>query len=116
MKKFLTTLLLLCATSYSWAQEVIDTTSEKATAEKRGRTVKIDREINNNIFVFKGESMAGLTVSYSTLESEDSNIALILTSSTCAVRYSQSNRTTVSSTATTTLSVCVLATTLPMDS
>ena len=77
MKKFLTTLLLLCATSYSWAQEVIGTTSEEVTAEKRGRTVKIDREINNNVFVFKGESMAGLTVSYSTLESEDSNIALI---------------------------------------
>lgn len=77
MKKFLTTLLLLCATSYSWAQEVIGTTSEKATTEKKGRTVKIDREINNNVFVFKGESMAGLTVSYSTLESEDSNIALI---------------------------------------
>lgn len=74
MKKFLAILLLLCATNRVWAQATTETTE----GEQKSRTVKIDRGINNNVFVFKGESMVGLTVSYGTIDSEDSNIALLL--------------------------------------
>ena len=42
------------------------------------RAPRIDRQINSNKFVFKGESMMGLTVSYGTVDSEDSDIGLII--------------------------------------
>lgn len=35
---------------------------------------RIDREINKNRFVFKGETMCGLTISYGTLSSEDADM------------------------------------------
>lgn len=35
---------------------------------------RIDREINKNRFVFKGETMCGLTVSYGTLSTEDADM------------------------------------------
>ncbi len=71
MKKLFTTLLLICAVSTVWAQESQTTTKSK-------RIPRIDRQINSNKFVFKGESMIGLTVSYGTLESEDSDLGLII--------------------------------------
>lgn len=48
------------------------------TTVKHKRTPRIDREIGSNKFVFKGESMMGLTVSYGTLESDDSDLGLII--------------------------------------
>ena len=39
---------------------------------------RIDREINKNTFVYKGEWMAGVTASYATLSTDDTDLALIL--------------------------------------
>lgn len=39
---------------------------------------RIDREINKNQFSFKGETMLGITASYGTISSEDTDIGLIL--------------------------------------
>lgn len=39
---------------------------------------RIDREINKNKFVYKGETILGITASYGTASSEDSDIGLIL--------------------------------------
>ena len=75
MKKFLAILLLICATNSGWAQQ---TATDSVASEQKSRTVKIDRGIHDNAFVFKGENMVGLTVSYGTIDSEDSNIALLL--------------------------------------
>ena len=50
----------------------------KVAKVKSERKPRVDREINKNKFVFKGESMVGLTVSYGTVESEDSNIGLLI--------------------------------------
>lgn len=53
----------------------------KAKSESKAkvpRAPRIDRQINSNKFVFKGESMMGLTVSYGTVDSEDSDIGLII--------------------------------------
>ena len=53
--------------------------ADKATKEPKSPLItRVDREIHSNKFVFKGESMAGLTLSYGTIESEDSDLALIL--------------------------------------
>ena len=53
----------------------------KAKSEPKAkvpRAPRIDRQINSNKFVFNGESMMGLTVSYGTVDSEDSDIGLII--------------------------------------
>ena len=71
MKKFITTLLIVCAVCSTAA-------AQQDTTKTSKRLSRIDRGINENKFVFKGESMVGLTVSYGTLESEDSDIALIV--------------------------------------
>lgn len=71
MKKFITTLLIVCAVCSTAA-------AQQDTTKTSKRLPRIDRGINENKFVFKGESMVGLTVSYGTLESEDSDIALIV--------------------------------------
>ena len=53
--------------------------ADKAAQEPKSPLItRVDREIHSNKFVFKGESMAGLTLSYGTIESEDSDLALIL--------------------------------------
>lgn len=80
MKKLLTTLLLLCAVNAIYAQEIPVSESLETQSQtiKGKRTPRIDRQINSNKFVFKGESMLGLTVSYGTIESQDSDIGLIL--------------------------------------
>ncbi len=39
---------------------------------------RIDREINKNKFIYKGEVMLGLTASYGTISSEDSDFLLLL--------------------------------------
>lgn len=53
-----------------------------SSAIKRKRVTfkrnRIDREINKNKFVHKGETILGITASYGTISSEDSDLALIL--------------------------------------
>lgn len=39
---------------------------------------RIDREINKNVFAFKGEWIAGISASYGTLTADDSDIAVII--------------------------------------
>lgn len=39
---------------------------------------RIDREINKNVFAFKGEWITGISASYGTLTADDSDIALIV--------------------------------------
>lgn len=69
--------------------EAIDTQAEKRKkqAEKRARKAetsflpthrRIDREINKNKFVYKGEVMLGITASYGTISSDDSDFLLVL--------------------------------------
>lgn len=57
--------------------------AETVTANPQGMRIKrrflptsrrIDREINKNRFVFKGETMCGLTVSYGTLSTDDADM------------------------------------------
>lgn len=60
-----------------------DSSESSAVVSPRGMRLKkrflptsrrIDREINKNRFVFKGETMFGLTVSYGTLSTDDADI------------------------------------------
>lgn len=74
MKRFITLLLLLVAVLSTSAQQ----RTNNAPTSKKARTPRIDRNINSNPFVLKGESMIGLTASYGTLASEDSDLALII--------------------------------------
>jgi hypothetical protein len=78
MKRLFTTLLLLCAVSTVVAQQIPTATESSKLSSAKRRTPRIDRQINSNKFVFKGESMLGITVSYGTLESEDSDLGLII--------------------------------------
>lgn len=101
MKKILLSAILLAAVNIGLAQEItttestteqtavettslaestpsvtLSTTSETLT-KKSGRKYRIDREISQQKFVFKGEWMLGMTASYGTLTTEDTNIGLI---------------------------------------
>ena len=60
------------------SSKAVKTEAPKVAKVKSERKPRVDREINKNKFVFKGESMVGLTVSYGTVESEDSNIGLLI--------------------------------------
>ena len=97
MKKIFISVLLIAAVNIGMAQnqEVETTTLSVATPvvaesndsaisatngdslKKMSRKPRFDREINKNKFVFKGEWMMGLTASYGTLTTEDTNIGLI---------------------------------------
>ena len=70
MRKLFTTLLMICAVTTVWAQ--------KRDSVSNSRIPRIDRNINSNKFVFKGENMVGLTVSYGTIDSQDSDIGLLI--------------------------------------
>ena len=60
------------------SSKAVKAEAPKVAKVKSERKPRVDREINKNKFVFKGESMVGLTVSYGTVESEDSNIGLLI--------------------------------------
>lgn len=66
-------------TEYKIDSLILDSTvaKEVKNLERRG-VYRIDRSINKDKFVFKGESMAGITVSYGTINSEDSDLGLII--------------------------------------
>lgn len=100
MKKFIITLLLVAVVQSIYAQQPTQqptTTSEAdkttnlvantdnsgtinaiASDSTKRRKPRIDREINKIKFVFKGETALGLTASYGTLSTADTDIGLIL--------------------------------------
>lgn len=64
-------------------EPAMDIEAESVTISPRGMRLKqrflptsrrIDREINKNRFVFKGEILCGLTISYGTLSTEDADL------------------------------------------
>jgi len=89
MKRIITLLAIAFAAQTAAAQTetVIRTPQSDRTVQadsainRRKHPLKrnrIDREINKNQFSFKGETMLGITASYGTISSEDSDIGLIL--------------------------------------
>lgn len=83
MRKYI---LLLIAAAFSlsavYAQDVELTSLVQDSVEQRGRFLptrqRIDRNIDKNKFVYKGEYMLGLTASYGNLKSQDADIMLLL--------------------------------------
>ena len=63
------------------AQDSTELTMAQDSTEKRGRFLptrkRIDRNIDKNKFVYKGEFMLGLTASYGNLSSDDTDIMLL---------------------------------------
>lgn len=90
MKKIITLLAIafVAQTAVAQTSDIIAAPSAESvvlndtTAIKRRKPTlkrnRIDREINKNQFSFKGETMLGITASYGTISSEDSDIGLIL--------------------------------------
>ena len=90
MKRFIITTLLIAATFAAQAEESISvaqsaetnatntTISAERIGVKQAKKPRIDREVNKHKFVFKGETMMGLTASYGTIDTEDTNIGLLL--------------------------------------
>lgn len=82
MKKFLLLIMLFGFALPLMAQEATvkgDTTGGMATIKRFMPTRnRIDREIKKNVFAYKGELALGLTASYGTLTSEDSDILAVL--------------------------------------
>lgn len=82
-------LLFLLLTAFGGAGEATASTFEEKSADslKSTKTTqsrflptrrRVDREINKNKFVYKGEVMLGLTASYGTITSEDTDLLLVL--------------------------------------
>lgn len=84
MKKILFIVLLLACSLSAVAQESApaherDTVARMETRQRFMPTRKrIDREINKNVFAYKGELAFGLAASYGTLSSDNSDIFVIL--------------------------------------
>ncbi|MBR6655031.1 MAG: hypothetical protein IKL20_00290 [Alistipes sp.] len=86
MKKIFTILMavLMVSTFHSAeAQSILlglhrDTTSVVRKPGKLIRINRVDREIDKNSFAYKDEWMCGISASYGTLTSDDSDIALIV--------------------------------------
>lgn len=89
MKKIITLLAIAFAAQIAHAQTETPaaalpsdlTVQADSAINRRKHSLKrnrIDREINKNQFSFKGETMLGITASYGTISSEDTDIGLIL--------------------------------------
>lgn len=89
MKKIITLLAIAFVAQIAHAQTETPaaalpsdlTVRADSAINRRKSTLKrnrIDREINKNQFSFKGETMLGITASYGTISSEDTDIGLIL--------------------------------------
>ncbi len=85
MRKILILMLAIFATSIAEAQQgkvAIDTLKSGVQAEPKGRFLpmkrRIDRQVNKNQFVYKGEVLMGVTASYGTLTSDNSDLLLFL--------------------------------------
>ena len=91
MKRFIITTLLIAATFAAQAHENNSVAQEPDIKAEKNSSIsterigikqtkrqRIDREVNKHKFVFKGETMLGLTASYGTIDTEDTNIGLLL--------------------------------------
>ncbi len=84
LKIFLWVMLFAVAEAGAQTSEVVANSllSETVTSESAGRFLpmkrRFDREINKNKFVYKGEVLLGVTASYGTLSSDNSDLLLIL--------------------------------------
>ena len=68
------------ATASTFAEKRADSLKSAQTTQSRFLPTRrrVDREINKNKFVYKGEVMLGLTASYGTITSEDTDLLLVL--------------------------------------
>ncbi len=68
------------ATASTFAEKYADSLKRAKTTQSRFLPTRrrVDREINKNKFVYKGEVMLGLTASYGTITSEDTDLLLVL--------------------------------------
>ena len=68
------------ATASTFAEKRADSLKSAQTTQSRLLPTRrrVDREINKNKFVYKGEVMLGLTASYGTITSEDTDLLLVL--------------------------------------
>ena len=86
MKKIfmiLTALFVVCGAEMASAQGILFGIQRDTTKvdRKKGSVLKINRvnrEIDRNVFAYKGEWMCGISASYGTLTSDDSTIALVI--------------------------------------
>ena len=79
MKRIFLFIMLLGFALPIMAQEQTDGDGGMVTKDRFMPTGKrIDREIKKNVFAYKGELALGLTASYGTLTSEDSEILALL--------------------------------------
>lgn len=86
MKKIFTLLMavLMVSTVQSASAQSIFLGLQRDTTEvnrKPGKLIqvnRIDRDIDKNIFAYKGEWICGVSASYGTLSSDDSDIALVI--------------------------------------
>lgn len=79
----LTTLFVVCGAEMASAQGILFGIQRDTTKvdRKKGSVLKINRvnrEIDRNVFAYKGEWMCGISASYGTLTSDDSTIALVI--------------------------------------
>lgn len=68
------------AAASTFAEKNTDSLKSVKTTQSRFLPTRrrVDREINKNKFVYKGEVMLGLTASYGTITSEDTDLLLVL--------------------------------------
>lgn len=76
-------LLVLSASQTAKAQGIVlglqrDTTKLVRKPGKLIQINRVDREIDKNVFAYKGEWMCGVSASYGTLSTDDSDIALVV--------------------------------------
>ena len=76
-------LLVLSASQSAKAQGIVlglqrDTTNMVRKPGKLIQINRVDREIDKNVFAYKGEWMCGVSASYGTLSADDSDIALVV--------------------------------------
>lgn len=79
----LTALFVVCGAEMASAQGILFGIQRDTTKvdRKKGSVLKINRvnrEIDRNVFAYKGEWMCGISASYGTLSSNDSTIALVI--------------------------------------
>ena len=76
-------LLVVSASQSAKAQGIVlglqrDTTNMVRKPGKLIQINRVDREIDKNVFAYKGEWMCGVSASYGTLSADDSDIALVV--------------------------------------
>ena len=80
MKKIfilLTALFVVASSQMAEAQSILFG-RDSVRASKHPRTPRIDREIDKNVFAYKGEWILGIAASYGTISADDSDLALLV--------------------------------------